>query len=121
MSDYKSNTKIKFSSEKSFGILFSLVFLLLFIISIIYYDNINFIFLTSSIVLLSFSFIYPKIFKYPNNAWINLGLLLGKVVSPIVMIIIYLCVFFLLELVQDYYELIYLIEIFRKIKTHIGK
>ena len=94
MSDYKSNTKIKFSSEKSFGILFSLVFLLLFIISIIYYDNINFIFLTSSIVLLSFSFIYPKIFKYPNNAWINLGLLLGKVVSPIVMIIIYLCVFF---------------------------
>ena len=91
MSDYKSNTKIKFSSEKSFGILFSLVFLLLFIISIIYYDNINFIFLTLSIVLLSFSFIYPKLFKYPNNMpWIAFG----KVVSPIVMIIIYLCVFF---------------------------
>lgn len=94
MSDYKSNTSIKFSSEKSFGILFSIVFFIFFIISLYYSEKVNLILIILSIVFLSVSFLYPPLFKYPNIAWINLGLFLGKIISPLVMAIIYLFVFF---------------------------
>ncbi len=94
MSDYKSNTQLKFSSEKSFGLLFSIVFLLISLYPLLQGSKINFVFLVIAFIFLFLSFTFPLVFKYPNIIWINIGILLGKVVSPIVMGIIYIGVFF---------------------------
>ena len=36
-----------------------------------------------------FAFFYPKILKLPNKIWFKFGLLLGMIVSPVVMGIIF--------------------------------
>ena len=69
---------MKKSSEKSFGILFSLVFLLISVWSI----SISFIFLV-------LAFLKPELLKPLNIAWIKLGELLGRIIAPIVMALIY--------------------------------
>jgi len=94
MSDFKDNTKISFSSDKSFGLLFSIVFLILGVLPLYFQNSVNFIFIFASLFFLLVSFLAPNLFKYPNLMWIKLGLLLGKVISPIIMAIIYLSIFF---------------------------
>ena len=93
MSDYKSNTQLKFSSERSFGILFSIVFFAVAFYPLSKGSELNLIYLFIAIIILILSFTFPLIFKYPNILWINLGILLGRLISPIVMGIIYLGVF----------------------------
>ena len=92
--DYKENVKIKISSEKSFGIVFSLFFFILSIYPLLIQKNFNYIFFIISIILILVSFFYSSVLKYPNFLWFKFGELIGKVISPIVMFSIYLIVFF---------------------------
>lgn len=73
-------------SNKKFGILFSLIFLIIF-----FYLSNN-LFLILSIVFLVLSFFYSSFLQPLNNLWFKLGILLGIIVSPIVLG----CIFFLL-------------------------
>lgn len=48
----------------------------------------------TSIIVLSFiifliGLIYPKLLKLPNFLWYKLGVILGSIVSPVVMMVIY--------------------------------
>lgn len=92
--DYKENVKIKISSEKSFGIIFSIFFFVLSIYPLFIQKNFNYIFFIISIILILVSFIYSSVLKYPNFLWFKFGELIGKVISPLVMLSIYLIVFF---------------------------
>ena len=38
------------------------------------------------------SFVFPSIFKYPNLIWFKFGRLLGFIISPIILSIVYLSV-----------------------------
>jgi hypothetical protein len=92
MLDNSSHIKIKSSSEKNFGLTFSLVF---FIIAcyFFYYKNIIHISLFStSIIFLFLGTKYPRSLKYPNFLWNKLGFILGSIISPIVMFSIYIFV-----------------------------
>ena len=79
--------------NRNFGILFSVIF---FIIAII---NLESNFLSKSSFFLSFIFFVISIFKpnslfFLNKFWIKFGLLLGKIISPIIMYLIYfLCIY----------------------------
>ena len=84
-----SHSKIPIGSEKNFGFVFSLVFL---IISIYLWWNASEIY--PFVLLVSFSFLflaffYPNYLKLANKAWFKFGLLLGMIVWPIVMGIIF--------------------------------
>ena len=92
--DYKENVKIKISSEKSFGIIFSIFFFILSIYPIFIQKNFNYIFFIISTILILASYFYSSLLKYPNFLWFKFGELIGKVISPIVMLLIYLIVFF---------------------------
>ena len=92
--DYKGNVKIKISSDKSFGIIFSIFFFILSIYPVFIQKNFNYIFFIISIILILVSFIYSSVLKYPNFLWFKFGELIGKVISPLVMLSIYLIVFF---------------------------
>ena len=83
---------MKKPSDKSFGLLFAFVFLVVALWPILKNNSINLIALFSSISLLIISFIKPELLKPFNYLWMKLGLVLGKIVPPIIMFIIFFTV-----------------------------
>ena len=80
---------MKKPSDKSFGLLFAFVFLVVALWPILKNNSINLIALFSSISLLIISFIKPELLKPFNYLWMKLGLVLGKIVPPIIMFMIF--------------------------------
>ncbi|MBT89306.1 MAG: hypothetical protein CMN79_02280 [Spirochaetales bacterium] len=93
MLEIKQHTKVKKSSEKSFGFVFSVFFTCLSFLPLIFSKNINLVFLFIAIVLLIITFIYPKIYHYPNLIWLKIGEILSLIISPIIMLLIFILAF----------------------------
>ena len=89
MFENKSHTAIKSSSERNFGIVFAIFFLLICFYPILKNDVINYWALVISVILFFLSFFFPKTLVIPNKLWFKFGLLLGHLVSPIVMGLVY--------------------------------
>ena len=89
MLDTKSYIKVKQGSEFSFGLTFSLVFATIAFYTFYFHNNNPILLVLSSITLLLISFIYPKLLYVPNKIWLKFGMILGLIVSPIIMFIIY--------------------------------
>ena len=83
------NQKIKIGSNKSFGIVFFIVFLVIAFWPMLNGNEINYWLLTMSIVFLILGLINSKILTPLNKIWYKFGILLGNVVGPIVMGIIF--------------------------------
>ena len=89
MSDNKSYIEIKKSSERSFGIVFATFFVIISFYPILHEENIKLWALLISIILFILSFVFPKIFIIPNKLWFKLGMLLGAIIAPIIMALLY--------------------------------
>ena len=85
---------MKKSSSKSFGLLFFLIFLGFAIWAYIKNQNLNYWFITASLVFLVLTLIKSKLLDVLNELWIKFGELLGRIVAPIVMLIIFFGVLF---------------------------
>jgi len=81
--------EIKKSSNKSFGILFFAVFFLISIYPMIYGGELRYWSLLISIFFLYTGFQNSRIITPLNILWFKLGIFLGKIVSPIIMTIIF--------------------------------
>ena len=90
MTETTSNIKMELPSEKSFGAVFSIIFLIVCLYPLIHDEPYHLWALVVSILLLFFSFYMPKILSLPNRLWFKFGLLLGSIIAPIVMVIVYL-------------------------------
>ena len=86
---YTKIPSMKQASEKSFGILFFIVFLLIAILPLLSGDVIRIWSLILSFIFLIITFLKPGLLKHPNNVWIKFGETLGKFISPIVMALIF--------------------------------
>ena len=75
--------------EKSFGLIFSLVFLILSLYQLVNTKNINFFLLGISFLFFLAAFFFPRVLVIPNRAWLNLGKLLGTITTPVIMFIIF--------------------------------
>ena len=84
--------KIKVSSNKSFGIVFSIFFLLISVYLLLNNDPIYYWSLFVSFIFLVLGLMNSKILSPLNLLWFKFGLLLGKIVSPVVMGIIFFLV-----------------------------
>ena len=84
--------KIKVSSNKSFGIVFSIFFLLISVYPLLNNDPIHYWSLFVSFIFLVLGLMNSKILSPLNLLWFKFGILLGKIVSPIVMGIIFFLV-----------------------------
>tara|TARA_Y100000591_G_scaffold287949_1_gene271877 strand:- start:292 stop:678 length:387 start_codon:yes stop_codon:yes gene_type:complete len=73
------------SSNKSFGIVFFFVFLLISIYPLINGDSLRIWSLIISLIFLILGIINSKILTPLNKIWFQFGILLGKIVSPIIM------------------------------------
>ena len=84
--------EIKISSNKSFGIVFFFVFLLIAIYPLINNQDIRLWSLTISIVFLILGIFDSKILYPLNKLWFKFGIFLGKIISPLIMGIIFFLV-----------------------------
>lgn len=91
---HKTFDSAKAGSEKSFGWVFTVVFLLFALYPLVQGGEINGLFLVSAGGVALFTIVRPAIYYWPNRLWFRLGLLLGAVVSPVVMAIVFFVVIF---------------------------
>ena len=86
------NKNIKISSNRSFGIVFFTVFLLIAIYPFFKNENIRIWSLIVSIIFLVLGILKSKLLTPFNKIWFKFGLLLGKIISPIIMSVIFFVV-----------------------------
>jgi hypothetical protein len=80
---------MKKTSEKNFGILFFVVFLLISLWPLLNGNSLRIWSIFVSITFLIIAFLKQELLKPLNNNWIKLGEMLGKIVAPIVMAFIF--------------------------------
>jgi len=81
------------SSNRSFGVVFFIVFLIISLYPILNYGEIRLWALIISSIFLILGLVNSKLLSPLNNLWFKFGIFLGKIISPIIMgIIFYLVV-----------------------------
>ena len=83
---------VKIGSNRSFGIVFFVVFLIIATYPLINGDELKLWSLIISIVFLFLGLINSKILNPLNKLWFKFGIFLGKIISPLVMCIIFFLV-----------------------------
>jgi len=84
------NIEVSSSSEKSFGIVFAVVFLLIALYPLLDSRGVYIWALVTSGVFVFLAYVFPKVLSVPNKLWFKLGMLIGSIVTPIIMTIIYI-------------------------------
>jgi hypothetical protein len=83
---------IKIGSNRSFGIVFFIVFLLISIYPLINNENVRIWSLVISLIFLVLGILNSNILSPLNKLWFKFGIFLGKIISPIIMGIIFFLV-----------------------------
>ena len=84
--------EIKISSNRSFGIVFFIVFLLIALYPLLKDNDLRIWSLIISFIFLILGLINSKILTPLNKLWFKFGLLLGRFISPLIMGIIFFVV-----------------------------
>ena len=77
------------SSNKSFGLLFFVVFLIIGLWPLKNGESLNYYFIIASVVFLILGLLNSKLLSPLNKSWIKLGEILGIIIAPIVMALVY--------------------------------
>ena len=80
---------IKIGSNRSFGIVFFIVFLLIALYPVINNEEIRVWSLIVSLIFLVLGLLNSKILNPLNQIWFKFGVLLGRIISPLIMAIIF--------------------------------
>ena len=89
MSEINSNIKTEIPSEKSFGVVFSIIFLIICLYPLIHDEPYRLWSLILSILFLFLAFIVPRTLIALNKLWFKFGLLIGSILAPIFLVILY--------------------------------
>ena len=83
---------IKISSNRSFGIVFFIIFLLISVYPLLYNENIRIWSLIISIIFLFLGIMNSRILTPFNHIWFKFGLVLGRFISPLIMGLVFFLV-----------------------------
>ena len=83
----EKNSKVNSASDRSFGVMFGFIFIIIAVIMRLRDNpqNIQLLFLAFSFLTFLISFTRPSLLSTPNKLWMKLSLLLARFVSPIVL------------------------------------
>ena len=87
-------SEIELPSNKKFGYFFTLIFLI--ITGYFFLNkslNLAYVFAAISITLFFITLVKADVLLYPNKLWIQFGLLLGMIISPIVLGVLFFVLF----------------------------
>lgn len=76
-------------SNKNFGLVFFFVFLIIYMYPLVHGDNLNIWFLITAFVFLILGLLNSIILTPLNKIWFRFGIILAKIISPIIMGIIF--------------------------------
>ena len=82
------------NNNKSFGIVFSIFFGIIFLYFYFKSSVFNYYLLSLSLIFLILGLSNSKILTPLNKSWIKLGDILGKIIAPIIMSIVYFLIVF---------------------------
>ena len=85
ISRQKQQIKINKKNNITFGILFFILFLIIGLYPLTSSEPVRIWSIILSLVILTITIIKPNLFTFLNKLWIQLGILLGKIISPTVM------------------------------------
>jgi len=68
---------------------FSIVFLIIALYPLINSEGVRIWALIASSVFVSLAFFAPQVLAFPNKLWFKFGMLLGSIIAPIVMAVVY--------------------------------
>ena len=83
---------IKVGSNRSFGIVFFVVFLLISLYPLINSENVRLWSLAVSCIFLILGILNSNLLSPLNKIWFKFGILLGRIISPIIMALIFFLV-----------------------------
>ena len=89
MSELISHIHVEKSSTKSFGIVFTIVFFLIALYPLTMSDGIHLWAILVSAIFLLLAFIAPQLLTIPNKLWFKFGILLGSIIAPVMMALVY--------------------------------
>ncbi len=81
--------EVKIGSNKSFGIVFFIVFFIISIYPLLSHNEIRLWSLIISLIFLILGLLNSKLLTPLNKIWFKFGILLGKIISPLVMGLIF--------------------------------
>ena len=89
MFENKSYFKIKVSTERNFGLVFATFFMIICLYPVLKGENIRLWALLISIILYCLGLFLPKTLVIPNKLWFKFGMVLGAIVAPVIMGVIF--------------------------------
>ena len=92
MSETQSNIEVKSGSARGFGITFAAVFGIVGVWPALFGNDPRLWCFGIAAAFLAAAFLFPKVLETPNRWWFRFGMLLGAIVAPIVMGLVYLLV-----------------------------
>lgn len=117
--NFDRKEKVKIASERSFGVIFSILFFTLAVLAWRRQSAILPIYITAGSVTLALTLIAPFILRPLNLAWGRLGLLLHKVMTPVIMALMFFVVFLPLGFALTFFKKLSLQKSFDKeLKTY---
>ena len=96
--------EIKITSNKSFGIVFFIVFLLIAMYPLINGDIVRYWSLIISLIFLILSFLNSNLLTPLNKIWIKIGNQLGKIISKFLIGFLFFCVVTPIGLIMRIFE-----------------
>lgn len=91
--DLTREEEVEGSSDRSFGVVFAVVFLIVALLPLLHAGAVRWWSLGVSAAFAVVAFTVPSILAVPNRLWMKFGLLLAKIVSPIALGILFYLVF----------------------------
>jgi large-conductance mechanosensitive channel len=80
---------MKKSTEKSFGIIFSILFSLIALWPLLNKDQVRVWSIILAFIFLVLAYLKPDLLKPLNNTWIQFGEIVGKIIAPIIMAFVF--------------------------------
>lgn len=89
MSELAGHTEVEMGSEKGFAKVFAVVFLLIGCFPLLKSNSPFYWAFAVATLLLLLGYAAPKLLYWPNRIWFKFGMLLGSIIAPIVMTLVY--------------------------------
>jgi len=88
-SELESHVTLQAGTEKNFGVVFAVVFGLVGLFPLLTTGGVRVWALLIAAIFLALAYIKPEVLVVPNRWWFKFGLLLGAIVAPLVMALVF--------------------------------
>ncbi len=92
MSETEAHSETKLGSERSFGLVFGAVFAIIGLLPLLNDAPMRIWALGGAAVFVLLGFLYPRALRPLNLLWFKFGMLLGRIIAPIVMMLLFFVV-----------------------------